>query len=38
MYIILIEELDLIIAITAHHNEQATQQIVAERVLSAFAK
>jgi CubicO group peptidase (beta-lactamase class C family) len=38
MYIILIEELDLVIAITAHHNEHATQQIVAERILSAFAE
>jgi CubicO group peptidase (beta-lactamase class C family) len=37
MYIILIEELDLIIAITAHHVEHATQQIVAERILPAFA-
>ena len=36
MYIILIEELDLIIAITAHHVEHATQQIVAERILPAF--
>ena len=38
MYIILIEELDLIIAITAHHVEHATQQIVAERILPAFVK
>lgn len=38
MYIILIEELDLVIAITAHHTEHATQQIVAERILSSFTK
>jgi CubicO group peptidase (beta-lactamase class C family) len=38
MYIILIDELDLVIAITAHHVEHATQQIVAERILSAFTK
>ena len=38
MYIILIEELDLVIAITAHQVEHETQQIVAERILSAFAK
>ncbi|WP_249364730.1 serine hydrolase domain-containing protein [Pseudoalteromonas rubra] len=36
IYIILIEELDLIIAVTAHHVDHATQQIVAERVLPAF--
>ncbi|WP_125558577.1 serine hydrolase domain-containing protein [Pseudoalteromonas rubra] len=36
IYIILIEELDLIIAITAHHVDHATQQIVAEQILPAF--
>nr|KJZ08366.1 beta-lactamase [Pseudoalteromonas rubra] len=36
IYIILIEELDLIIAVTAHHVDHATQQIVAERILPAF--
>ena len=36
MYIMLIEELDLIIVITAHHIEHATQQIIAERILPAF--
>lgn len=38
MYIILIAELDLIIAITAHHVDHATQQIVAERIIPAFAQ
>ncbi|ALU43942.1 serine hydrolase domain-containing protein [Pseudoalteromonas rubra] len=36
IYIILIEELDLIIAITAHHVDHATQQIVAEQIVPAF--
>lgn len=36
MYIILIEELDLMVVVTAHDSEDTTQQIIAERVLPAF--
>ncbi len=35
-YIILIEELDLLIVVTAHDNDNSTLQIVAERILPAF--
>ncbi len=37
-YIILIEELDLVIVVTSHENDNSTLQIVAERILPAFAK
>ncbi|RZM84698.1 serine hydrolase [Pseudoalteromonas rubra] len=36
IYIMLIKELDLIMVVTAHASENATQQLVAERVLPAF--
>ena len=36
MFIMQIPELDLIIVITAHHVEHATQQLIAERILPAF--
>ena len=36
-YIILIRELDLMVVITAHENENTTLQLIAERVLPAFA-
>ncbi len=37
-YIILIEELDLMIVVTAHNNDNRTLQIIAERILPAFIK
>ncbi len=37
-YIILIEELDLIIVVTSHENDNSTLQIVAERILPAFVE
>jgi len=37
-YIILIEELDLMLVVTAHDNDNSTLQIVAERILPAFVK
>lgn len=37
MYIMLIDELDLIIAITAHHIDHATQQLIADYIVPAFA-
>ncbi len=37
-YIILIEELDLVIVLTSHENDNSTLQIVAERILPAFVK
>ncbi len=36
MYIMLIEELDLVVVVTAHHGDEATQQIIAERIIPAF--
>jgi len=36
-YIILIVELDLLVVVTAHDNDNSTLQIVAERILPAFA-
>jgi len=35
-YIILIEELDLMVVVTAHDNDNSTLQILAERILPAF--
>lgn len=35
-YIILVEELDLMVVVTAHDNENTTLQIVAEKILPAF--
>ncbi len=35
-YIILIEELDLMVVVTAHDNDNRTLQIIAERILPAF--
>ncbi len=35
-YIILVEELDLLIVVTAHDNDNSTLQITAERILPAF--
>jgi CubicO group peptidase (beta-lactamase class C family) len=35
-YIILVEELDLLLVVTAHDNDNVTLQIVAERILPAF--
>lgn len=35
-YIILIKELDLIIVVTAHENDNTTLQLTAERILPAF--
>nr|WP_298998814.1 serine hydrolase [uncultured Allomuricauda sp.] len=35
-YIILIDELDLMVVVTAHDNENKTLQIIAERILPAF--
>ncbi|MDW3647639.1 MAG: serine hydrolase [Bacteroidia bacterium] len=37
-YIILIEELDLMLVVTAHDIENSTLQIIAERILPAFVK
>lgn len=37
-YIILIEELDLMVVVTAHDNDNSTLQIVAEKVLPGFTK
>ncbi|WP_282087259.1 serine hydrolase domain-containing protein [Aquimarina algiphila] len=37
-YIILINELDLMIVVTAHYNDNSTLQIIAEKVLPAFIK
>ncbi len=37
-YIILIEELDLMIVVTSHENDNSTLQIVAERILPAFVE
>ncbi len=37
-YIILIEELDLMIVVTSHDNDNSTLQIVAERILPAFVE
>ncbi|AXT59542.1 serine hydrolase [Aquimarina sp. AD10] len=37
-YIILIEELDLVIVVTSHENDNSTLQIIAERILPAFIK
>ncbi|WP_282160837.1 serine hydrolase domain-containing protein [Ulvibacterium marinum] len=37
-YIILIEELDLMVVVTAHNNDNSTLQITAERILPAFIK
>lgn len=36
MYVLLVEELDLIIVATAHFRGDTTQQIIAERILPAF--
>lgn len=38
MYVLLVEELDLIIVATAHFRGDTTQQIIAERILPAFIK
>ena len=35
-YIILVEELDLMVVVTAHDNDNTTLQITAERILPAF--
>lgn len=35
-YIILIEELDLMVVVTSHKNDNRTLQIIAERILPAF--
>jgi CubicO group peptidase (beta-lactamase class C family) len=35
-YIILIEELELMVVVTAHENENSTLQIIAEKILPAF--
>ncbi|WP_420600929.1 serine hydrolase domain-containing protein [Flagellimonas sp.] len=37
-YIILIEELDLMVVVTAHNNDNRTLQIIAESILPAFIK
>jgi CubicO group peptidase (beta-lactamase class C family) len=37
-YIILVEELDLMVVVTAHDNDNVTLQITAERILPAFVK
>ncbi len=37
-YIILIEELDLMVVVTAHDNDNSTLQITAERILPAFIR
>ena len=37
-YIILIEELDLMVVVTAHDNQNTTLQMIAESVLPAFIK
>ncbi|HAS42519.1 MAG TPA: serine hydrolase [Microscillaceae bacterium] len=37
-YILLIEELDLMVVVTAHENDNHTLQMVAERVIPAFVK
>jgi len=37
-YIILIEELDLLIVVTAHDGDDSTLQLTAERILPAFIK
>jgi len=37
-FIVLIEELDLMVVVTAHDNDNKTLQIIAERVLPAFMK
>ena len=37
-YIILIEELDLMVVFTGHERNARTKQITAERILPAFVK
>ncbi|BFP43188.1 hypothetical protein FGF1_40330 [Flavobacteriaceae bacterium GF1] len=37
-YIILIEELDLMVVVTAHENDNRTLQVIAERIIPAFIK
>ncbi len=37
-YIILVEELDLMVVVTAHDNDNTTLQLMAERILPAFIK
>lgn len=37
-YIILVEELDLMIVVTAHDNDNITLQLIAERILPAFTQ
>lgn len=37
-YIILIEELDLVVVVTAHNHDNSTQQITTEKILPAFIK
>lgn len=37
-YIILIDELDLLVVVTAHENDNSTLQLVAERIIPAFTK
>ncbi|MEL6976102.1 MAG: serine hydrolase [Bacteroidota bacterium] len=37
-YIVLIEELDVMVVVTAHDNDNKTLQIIAEHVLPAFVK
>ncbi len=37
-YIILIEELDLMVVVTAHKNDNRTLQLIAERIIPAFIK
>tara|TARA_R110001599_G_scaffold68366_2_gene192569 strand:+ start:1909 stop:3099 length:1191 start_codon:yes stop_codon:yes gene_type:complete len=37
-YIILIEELDLMVVVTAHDSDDSTLQLIAERILPAFTK
>lgn len=36
IYLVLIEELDLMIVVTAHHRNESTQQLIAERIIPAF--
>jgi CubicO group peptidase (beta-lactamase class C family) len=38
MYIFVIKEFDLMVVVTAHHRDQSTQQLVAERILTAFVQ
>lgn len=37
-YIILIEELDLMVVVTSHDNDNSTLQIIAEKIIPAFIK